>query len=308
MHESGLFDSPTHSSGSLPAGAGVGAVGAGAAAYSQSGEGIRSIPTYSRANSSGIGAESTPMLRATSSGSFTELPHPLSPTFTPSHSPALDVHGAANDPFNRYSSMNQSETPSFANSDFNDGDSSRRLRPKSNLAYGSYDNGSYDDKDYAGLPGAGLAASGWKLRRSGHVGKEESSNRKKKILIAALVLLAIIIAAAVGTAVTLTNRNNKSNVASAVDPGSPPSDDSTATATNSAASPTATRRPNESRNLAVGRDGSTVYLDDGTSFIYNNTFGSSSSFRLVDSRAEADPADRWSLERDSLQRYGEISS
>ena len=209
------------------------------------------------------------MLRTTSSGSFTDLPnHPLSPNFSPSSSPAL---GTLNDPFHRYSAMNASGTPSFANSDFNDGDSSRQLnptRPRSNLAYGSY-----DDKDYGETSTAGLVANRSRLRRSSK--ESESGLSRKKRIIIVVVLLAVIVAAAVGAAVAIVNRNSKSNVAESARPDSPPADDATATATDYAASPTATRRPNESRNLAVGRDGSTVYLDDGSSFIYNNTFGQS---------------------------------
>ncbi|KAL8292058.1 hypothetical protein RQP46_001524 [Phenoliferia psychrophenolica] len=87
------------------------------------------------------------------------------------------------------------------------------------------------------------------------------STRRKLLLLAAALL--VIVAIAVGTAVPLTHKSSK-NSNNAVKGGG--------TKTSSALGGTPTATANGTA-LATGRDGSVVLTEDGSTFIYNNSFG-----------------------------------
>lgn len=113
-------------------------------------------------------------------------------------------------------------------------------------------------------------------------GGGRGSRRRDKLIAAGVIVAAVVIAVAVGTTVGLKNRSNRSvdiaSGSSAVysDPSS--SGSSTASPTTTSTTYSAAPLPtNESKNLAVGGDGSTVYLSNGTSFIYTNPYGTHTS-------------------------------
>ncbi|KAI5479242.1 glycoside hydrolase family 61 protein [Pseudohyphozyma bogoriensis] len=113
-----------------------------------------------------------------------------------------------------------------------------------------------------GLDGRRAAAGGSAL------GAKGSSRRKWFIVLGIVVLLVVAAAIAIPVAVTKT-KNNSNKLASAnVDTSS--SSSGSATSSAPAGVPTGAA---VSRNAAYGGDGSTVYTEDGSSFIYNNTFG-----------------------------------
>jgi type II secretory pathway pseudopilin PulG len=100
----------------------------------------------------------------------------------------------------------------------------------------------------------------------------------------AAIVLGLIIAAVVAGVVVAVEKNKSSSASAnlaAADQTSSSSTSSeptyTGTATSSAVQPTATVVSNESRNQPTGGNGSIVYLDDGSSFIYNNSFGACGS-------------------------------
>lgn len=106
-----------------------------------------------------------------------------------------------------------------------------------------------------------------------------SKTSNRRILIAVLFAL-LAVGAIVGIVVELRRSNQQLSSATASSsssssPSSPPSISLplSASITTSARQSAPTPRINESKNLPTGRDGSTVYLDDGTSFVYSNSFG-----------------------------------
>ncbi|KAK4049288.1 hypothetical protein OIV83_004225 [Microbotryomycetes sp. JL201] len=108
--------------------------------------------------------------------------------------------------------------------------------------------------------------------------QRQSSTRKKAFILLSVALLAIIaIAVAVPTAITqkkddeqqsaLTGQQDRSSSAA------PSSSHSPSRSASPSATSTAPSIPNPSGRPAFGYDGSTVYAADGSTFVYNNSFG-----------------------------------
>lgn len=106
------------------------------------------------------------------------------------------------------------------------------------------------------------------LDKGASIGHGKARKSRKLLWAALLLLLLVIIAVAVAVPVAITNNNKKSNLAS----DNQDSTSGTATGTASSASPSATGVDDE-RSAATGGDGSIVFTEDGSSFIYNNSFG-----------------------------------
>lgn len=186
---------------------------------------------------------------------------------------------------------------------------SNSARRPVNSRYSSLDSPTFDKHEFmqgsanssqAGLVGAGgayTAATSSQARGAGKrvVDKEEETlssydsstqpppSRLRRTCLWLFLALIIILAIVLGVVFGLRAKNSsQTNVILSPDSaGSPDATDpsgsssSLATATSSSASiaPTNTAAAHESKNAATGGKGSTVYLADGTSFIYANTFG-----------------------------------
>ena len=103
------------------------------------------------------------------------------------------------------------------------------------------------------------------------------STRAKRFVLIALVAILLVIAIAVAVPVALTQSKSSSNKAAAADGTT-----SFATGTTSAPQGIPTGATGADWKVAaVGGDGSIVYTEDGSSFVYNNSFGKSSPLRRV---------------------------
>lgn len=186
---------------------------------------------------------------------------------------SMSAFGLDDDPYARYGDHDMSRGGSMANLSEMDGQSQLGLhargRSGSNLGYAD----GYGTKE----DGASQTSSGRRnLRRGGAAAggggfwSKLSSKGKKLLIIGAIVaLIIIIIAVAVPAAIVSSNNNNNKNNAAA-DSGS----SSSRSIVNSAPSGVPTGGSDTDwKTAATGGDGSTVYMQDGTSFIYNNTFG-----------------------------------
>jgi hypothetical protein len=108
-----------------------------------------------------------------------------------------------------------------------------------------------------------------------------SKSRRTKIFIITLTIILIVAGIVAGIVVTIKKKEISSassnlGVAAASDQNSSSASSQpagTGTATSSMAQPTPVVVSNESLNQASGGDGSVVYLEDGSSFVYNNSFG-----------------------------------
>lgn len=203
---------------------------------------------------------------------------------------ATDRNGSSAqfDPYSRYSSANFSTVTSTG--EFSDDDSQRVLhrmdgsngtggRRGSNLAYDSAMD--YQVKDErSGIIGGG---GGEKLRKRPAAGGSfwsRQTPRAKKILILLLVIAIIIIAVVAGTVSSMVRRNagSRSNVAfddGGTQPTAPVEPDS-GVVPDAPTVPTGNNATINWRTASTGGNGSTVYTADGSSFIYNSTFGQSS--------------------------------
>ena len=216
------------------------------------------------------------------------------------------------DPYSRYSSANFSTVTS--NADYSDDDSQRVLhrndgsngsgRRGSNLA--AYDSAmDYQVKDER----SGIISGGEKLRkRPPPVGNfwTRQSPRAKKFLIFLLVLAIIIIAVVAGTVSSMVRRNagSRSNAANENEgtPTTAPVQPDTGVVPDAPSVPTGRNTTINWRTAASGGNGSTVYTADGSSFIYNSTFGQSFLPALCPPLLTCVML-RWILERHSVQQH-----
>ncbi|GAA6002074.1 glycoside hydrolase family 5 protein [Rhodotorula paludigena] len=106
-----------------------------------------------------------------------------------------------------------------------------------------------------GGPGGGRGAGGWWARKSG---------KAKALLIGALVALLVVIVVAIAVPVAVTRSSSDSKAAEE----RKESNDGTAAGIPTEANPVA-----DWRTAAMGGNGSVVYMEDGSSFTYNNSFG-----------------------------------
>ena len=200
---------------------------------------------------------------------------------------ATDRNGSSAqfDPYSRYSSANFSTVTSTA--DFSDDDSQRVLhrndgsngsggRRGSNLA--AYDSAmDYQVKDErSGI----IAGGGEKLRkRPAAAGGfwSRQTPRAKKIILLLLVIAIIIIAVVAGTVSSMVRRNAGSRSNVAVDDGgtqpTAPVEPDSGVVPDAPSVPTGNNATINWQTAATGGNGSTVYTADGSSFIYNSTFG-----------------------------------
>jgi len=163
----------------------------------------------------------------------------------------------------------------------------------------------YSDKEYAGsglAAGAGGTAGLSSLNKGGS-GKggqggwwSRKSSRAKKLILFGLLAAIIVIAVAVAVpAAVMNNGKDKSNAVSEANDGTQEGIPTGATAENI-----------DWRTAAYGGNGSTVYMENGESFMYNNSYGESTLLCLFRfaflTRLEFDC--RWLLGQHSLQRYG----
>lgn len=195
-------------------------------------------------------------------------------------SPAMSSSWSNQDPYGRYDNHESSLAghDSVANLSM-DGQSRMGLhsRQGSNLGYGYSDKNEYDDGSSArraGALGAGAGAVGGTPGKGGFWSR--LSSRAKKFIIIGLVLALLLIAAAVAIPVAITQVNDNKKSELAADGGASSSRrTSTSHSVVSAPSgvPTGTTGSTDWRTAPWGGDGSTIYMEDGTSFQYNNTFG-----------------------------------
>lgn len=122
---------------------------------------------------------------------------------------------------------------------------------------------------------------GLEYENGSETSKSRSGMRRRTVIILCIVGLLIALAIVVGTVVGVHNRNqlqsavaNDAARSSSVAASTTTLPTATSSSTTPSSSPTAV--VNESKNQPRGSDGSIVYLDDGTSFVYNNSFGTSS--------------------------------
>lgn len=176
---------------------------------------------------------------------------------------SMGSFGLDNDPYARYGDNDHSGQGSMANLSEMDGQSQLGLHTRggSGLAYADK-----DELDEAPIGAHRNLRRGGAAPGGGGFWSRLSSRAKRFVIIGLLVLLLIIaVAVAVPTAI-VTKNNNSKNEAVAESGGS--------SVVASAPSGVPTGGTNTDwRTAATGGDGSTVYTEDGSSFIYNNTFG-----------------------------------
>lgn len=196
---------------------------------------------------------------------------------------SMGSFGLDNDPYARYGEEGgASGMGSMANLSEVDGQSQMGLHARGRSASGL---GGYEDKDGEQSPPAST-----RLRRGGAAagGGGEGfwsrlSSRAKKFVILGAILAVVIIAIAVAVPAAIVTKNNNKNNAADSNGGS-----STRSVVESAPSGVPTGGSNTDwKTAAVGGDGSTVYMEDGTSFIYNNSFGGLSLSSFSPSRRRA---------------------
>ncbi|KAL8279683.1 hypothetical protein RQP46_007996 [Phenoliferia psychrophenolica] len=187
--------------------------------------------------------------------------------------------------YDRYADNNMSGQASTMSLSIDDGDSQRQLygatrggprRTASNLQYGDGpdDEEHLDDDKSRGNDAAARRAAMAGSTSNGRRGTKSGfwaglSPRAKRFVIIAAVGVALVIAIAVAVPVALgSNNKHSTKVASG-----------TGSTTTSAPKgvPTGTSGA-DWKTAAVGGDGSVVYTEDGSSFVYNNSFGSSVHF------------------------------
>lgn len=193
-----------------------------------------------------------------------------------------------NDPYGRSGRDSPYPSPSVfsSNAPSDYANSELRLQPAFvEKKRGSPERDSYDDEKIAALAG------GSRLRKSRHAGRDSCwgglSSRARKLIIAAIAVALLVVAGAVGATLSLMHKGT-SNLSTGPDPvvgqsstsdsnpSAPASQVTLALPVRTSATPTSTAAPlptNESKNLATGGDGSTVFLSNGTSFVYTNAFG-----------------------------------
>lgn len=215
-----------------------------------------SVPTYEDGLHRNYGGTSSPP------------PHFADDNHYPERVPesrSMGSFGLDNDPYARYGDNDMSGQGSLANLSEADAHSQMGLHPRggSGLAYG----GSYADKDELDEAPIGAKRN---LRRGGAAPGgggfwSRLSSRAKRFLIIGLIVALIVIAVAVAVPAAIVSRNNSNkNEAS--------NDGKSVVASAPSGVPTGGNDV-DWRTAATGGDGSTVYTEDGSSFIYNNTFG-----------------------------------
>lgn len=225
------------------------------------------------------------------------------------------------DPYANYQEGNFSNRGSTMNLSIDDGDSQRQLyggntsrltmgdRRASNLAYGGT---SEEEKlDGADVGGAGIgtgrtasSSRAAKLARTPGTGGfwRNLSSRGRKFLILSLLLLVIVIAAAGGTVGAILGKHSNTSKVNSTGADNIPSTTVAAPKNVPTGGSTVGGGKPDWRTAAVGGDGSTVYMMDGGSFIYNNTFGESLVRDLfVKAEAHLLSSRRWILELDIFQ-------
>lgn len=204
--------------------------------------------------------------------------------YPPQHSPLLGDPTSPASPAFREASVNSpylysEDGASHAQTGSMDGQSMLGLHARQR----SY---SDDKEEEEGVADPALGAAGAAGGSGGFWSR--LSQRAKRLVIIGIILLLIIIIIAIAVPTAISKSNSKSNVAVAAEGddasssgrasssrGSSASSTRTSTASSSSAAPTPTGRP------AWGAAGSTVYAEDGSTFIYNNTFGQSRLARVV---------------------------
>lgn len=190
------------------------------------------------------------------------------------HDTSVGSYGRESDPYGQYGDLAASANPSLAN--LTDFDQSSRMDLNSYGQSSSHMNiAGYSDK-YApeDSPRVGVTAGPRALRKGGAAPGSEgfwarlSSRAKRFVIFGALAVLAIIvIAVAIPAALVSRNNDNKSEAVAN-------QDGERSTLVNAVPSGVPTGGSNvDWRTASTGGDGSTVYMEDGTSFIYNNSFG-----------------------------------
>ncbi|KAM0787105.1 hypothetical protein ACM66B_006360 [Microbotryomycetes sp. NB124-2] len=133
----------------------------------------------------------------------------------------------------------------------------------------------YEDETSTGTPKQrSLKRGGAHAGAGGFWSRLSSKGRKMLIVGAVALLLVIIIAVAVPAAVVTTSRDKSESTDNNQQDSAKPSSHSIVASAPSGVPTGGSDGGNvDWRTAAVGGDGSTVYMEDGTSFIYNNTFG-----------------------------------
>ncbi|KDE06629.1 hypothetical protein MVLG_03124 [Microbotryum lychnidis-dioicae p1A1 Lamole] len=177
-----------------------------------------------------------------------------------------------------------------------DGQSQLGLNPRSGSVLGvyeKYEDHEMGDKASAGRRGTANVAGGRTLVKKGTTGfwATLSSRGRKFLLLAVLVVLLLIaVAVAIPTALVTRNNERKANNALAADGSSsaapttlgsaapssaaaPLTTSATPTTTAFQGIPTGANGSADWRTAPFGGDGSIVYTESGSPFVYNNSFG-----------------------------------
>jgi glucan 1,3-beta-glucosidase len=146
----------------------------------------------------------------------------------------------------------------------------------------------------AALAGAPASPSGQQFRyleekRSKYVPARKS---KRTVVIASIIAALILAITAIVVAIYFTVIKKHSS-----------SSASSPTGTSSASSPSGTSKPN-SKLVVSGGDGSTVTMDDGTTFTYSNKFGGTWYYDPQDPFNNAAQANSWTPPLNQSFRYG----
>lgn len=241
------------------------------------------------------------------SSNFTPLPldnAPLSETLLitpPSTIPSVESpFFLATDRFSSYSSMSSNRPDSFmseasstrALNPLSDGNNNarglgeRRLSNLSNLNYGVSEEEKAEEEAIKTGNG-GIKASVLPEGYSGGFGGNSNNYKQKSIfrrildgrgkwlILLGIILVLIIIGGAVGA-----TASKKNNLVVAAGDGSSPTASQTGTSTSNTPQSTSKGGGSTNSRATTGSNGSTVYAEDGTTFIYNNTFGKSTYYIL----------------------------
>lgn len=192
-------------------------------------------------------------------------PHPLAVPFQDNPEELPRSTSSISHPYSRYSSQAGASNQDLSS---DDGDSQRGFnrnamggRRGSTLAYGDV----YDDKDTpANYPTS--KKSFW----------TRQSAKSKKFIIFGAVIAAVVVAIVAGTSISLTSKKSAAKQESSSNiTGYSPETATSALSDRPAPTgvPTAKNGTIDWKVAATGGDKSTVYMADGTSFIYNNSFG-----------------------------------
>jgi glucan 1,3-beta-glucosidase len=121
-----------------------------------------------------------------------------------------------------------------------------------------------------------------------------SKSRRNTIILSAIGGLVLLIIAIILPVYFLAIKHTSNHVAAA----------QSSSHSSAAASPSATKTPSSKASLITGGDGSTVTMDDGTTFTYSNSFGGTWYYDPNDPFNNAAQAQSWTPALNQTFNYG----